>query len=399
MICGIHRTMQKFIGRLLIAVIIMGVAYSLATPRLPSLIEARYNTTHTPPPFSVGETAQQLHSSLFVADMHADSLLWSRDLLAHSKVGLVDVPRLIEGNVALQGFTIVTKAPRGMNIDRNSADTDRITALVIASGWPLRTWNSLYERALYQMQRLHEFEAAGQGRLSIIKSVADLDAFAAGYRPGEARVAGWLGIEGAHPLEGQIENVDRLFNAGLRMAGITHFFDNELGGSMHGMEKGGLTDFGKQAVERMQALGIVIDLAHASTAVIDDVLAMTKQPVVLSHGGVKGTCDNNRNLSDAQIRGIAETDGVIAIGYWDTAVCGTDAAAIAKAIRYTADLVGAEHVALGSDFDGSVVTPFDASGMGQVTEALLAEGFSAYEIRLISGLNVVRVLRAVLPKK
>ncbi len=390
--------MKKIAGRLLIFAIVLGVLYSLAVQRLPGLIEARLNTTHSPPPYTISTDAEALHNSLFVADMHADSLLWSRDLLDRSSVGQVDVPRLIEGNVALQGFTIVTKSPRGQNIDQNSDDTDRITDLTIASGWPLRTWNSLYERTLYQIESLHAFAKASNGQLRIIKSVADLNGFVESYRPGEPNVAGWLGIEGAHPLEGDIENLQRLFDAGLRMAGITHFFDNELGGSMHGMEKGGLTAFGKQVVTEMQALGMVIDLAHASSAVIDDVLAMAKQPVVLSHGGVKGTCDNNRNLSDAQIRGIAKTGGVIAIGYWETAVCGTDAMAVAKAIRYTASLVGVGHVALGSDFDGSVITPFDASGMGQITEALIAEGFNPYEIRLISGLNTVRVLRAVLPQ-
>ncbi len=389
--------MKKIAGRLLITVIGLGVVYSLAVQRLPSLIEARFNTTHAPPPYAVDEQARQLHNDLLVADMHADSLLWSRDLVQRSKIGQVDIPRLIEGNVGLQGFTIVTKSPRGQNIDHNTAETDRITDLVIASGWPLRTWGSLYERAMYQIEQLHRFERESNGRLRIIKTKADLDKFVKSYRPGDKRVAGWLGIEGAHPLEGDLAKIDLLFEAGLRMAGITHFFDNALGGSMHGETKAGLTDFGKQAVMRMQELGILIDLAHASSAVIDDVLAMSTQPVVLSHGGVKGTCDNNRNLSDDQIRGIARTGGVVAIGYWDLAVCGTDAAAIARAIRYVVGLVGAEHVALGSDFDGSVVTPFDTTGVGQITEALMAEGLSPYEIRLISGMNVVGVLSKVLP--
>ena len=317
------------------------------------------------------------------------------------ETGQVDIPRLIKGNVGLQGFTIVTKSPRGQNINNNSADTDRITDLVIASGWPLRTWGSLYERAMYQMDSLHAFEQASAGQLSIIRSRADLEDFLKRYKPGGPRVAGWLGIEGAHPLEGDIEKLDRLFDAGLRMAGITHFFDNELGGSMHGIDRGGLTEFGRQAVQRMQALGILVDLAHASSAVIDDVLAISlknKKPVVVSHTGVKGTCDNNRNLSDDQVRGIAKTGGLIAIGFWDLAVCGRTPEDIARAIRYTAKLVGAKHVALGSDFDGSVTTPFDASGMAKITEALIRAGMSRYEIRLVMGLNVVRVLRRTLPE-
>ncbi|MDX1497294.1 MAG: dipeptidase [Salinisphaeraceae bacterium] len=390
--------MKKLAGRLLLFIILLGAIYSLAVQKLPGMIEAQMNTTHAPPPYYVSQAAQELHNSLLVADMHTDSLLWSRDLLQQSDIGHVDIPRLLAGNVGLQAFTIVTKSPRGQNIDDNSADTDRITDLVIASGWPLRTWNSLFERALYQMQVLHDYETASGGRLRIIKTAEEFEAFLQEHRPGEPRVAGWLGIEGAHPLEGEIENLDRLFDAGLRMAGITHFFDNELGGSMHGVEKGGLTEFGKQAVARMQELGILVDLAHASSAVIEDVLAMSKAPVVVSHTGVKGTCYNNRNLSDEQIRAIAKTGGLIAIGFWDTAVCGQDAAAIARAARHVKKLVGAKHIALGSDFDGSVVTPFDATGMAMITQALLNEGFSRYEIRLVSGLNVVRVLRETLPK-
>ncbi|MGB1581464.1 MAG: dipeptidase [Nevskiales bacterium] len=389
--------MKKWAGRFLLLAVLLGAVYSLAIQKLPGMVESSLNTTHAPRPYYVSQAAQQLHNSLLVADMHSDSLLWSRDLLQASDIGHVDIPRLLAGNVGMQAFTIVTKSPRGQNIDNNPADTDRITDLVIASGWPLRTWNSLYERALYQIEALHAFEAASAGRLRIIKSAEDLELFLKEHRPGEPRVAGWLGIEGAHPLEGDLQNLDRLFDAGLRMAGITHFFDNELGGSMHGIDKGGLSEFGKQAVARMQEKGILVDLAHASSAVIEDVLAMSKAPLVVSHTGVKGTCDNNRNLSDEQIKAIAKTGGLIAVGFWDTAICGQSADDIARAVRYIAKLVGAQHVALGSDFDGSVTTPFDVSGMAKITEALLQAGFSRYEIRLITGLNVVRVLRKTLP--
>ncbi len=383
--------------RLLLCLLALGALYGIGTRVAPPVIEAGINRVLNPPPYPVSIQASALHQKLLVADMHADSLLWSRDLLARSDRGHVDIPRLIEGNVGLQAFTIVSKSPRGQNIDRNPSDSDRITDLVIASAWPLRTWGSLFERALFQIQKLRDFAQRSEGKLRLIESRQDLDAYLAAYKPGDPSVGAWLGIEGAHPLEGQLDKLDRLFAAGLRMAGITHFFDNELGGSMHGMNQAGLTDFGRAAVARMQELGVLVDLAHASSAVVDDVLAMASQPVVVSHGGVKGTCDNNRNLSDAQVRGIAATGGLIAIGYWDKAVCGDDARAIAKAIRYTAELVGVAHVALGSDFDGAVTVPFDTTGIPRITEALMKEGFSPQEIAQIAGLNVVRVLRASLP--
>ena len=144
---------------------------------------------------------------------------------------------------------------------------------------------------------------------------------------------------------------------------------------------------------------MIIDLAHASSKTIDDVLAISTRPVVVSHTGVKGTCDNNRNLSDEQIRAIAAKGGLIGIGYWDTATCGSDAAAIVRAMRHVSDRVGAEHVALGSDFDGAVTTPFDTSGLAQITDAMLVAGYSEQEIRMIMGENAVKFLLANLPEK
>jgi microsomal dipeptidase-like Zn-dependent dipeptidase len=147
----------------------------------------------------------------------------------------------------------------------------------------------------------------------------------------------------------------------------------------------------------MEAKGMLVDLAHASPKTIDDVLAIASKPVVVSHTGVRSTCDNNRNLSDDQITRIAQTGGVIGIGFWDTAVCGTEASAIAKAIRHAVNVAGVEHVALGSDFDGAVTTPFDAAGLVALTEALFEEGFTEAEMVLIMGGNVLRTLQQTLP--
>jgi microsomal dipeptidase-like Zn-dependent dipeptidase len=147
----------------------------------------------------------------------------------------------------------------------------------------------------------------------------------------------------------------------------------------------------------MEEKRVFIDLAHASPKTIDEVLRIAAQPVIVSHTGVKGTCDNTRNLSDGQLKAIANNGGIVGIGFWDTAVCGGDAAAIAKAIRYTANIMGIDHVALGSDYDGAVKAPFDATGVVQITDALLREGFNEDEIRKIMGENVIRMLQSYLP--
>src|SRR5262249_51542079 len=110
-----------------------------------------------------------------------------------------------------------------------------------------------------------------------------------------------------------------------------------------------------------------------------------------------GTCNNTRNLSDDHLKAISLNGGIVGIGFWDTAVCGRDATAIAKAIRYAAGMMGVDHVALGSDYDGAVEAPFHTRGVVQITAALLMEGFKEDEIRKIMGENVIRLLQSDLP--
>lgn len=363
----------------------------------PAQVEQSMNRVLNAPPYSASDQAKALHQQLFVADLHADSLLWNRNLLERSARGHVDVPRLIEGNVALQAFTIVSKTPRGQNIEANDDSTDNLTLLSVIELWPVRTWTSLKERALYQATKLHEYAAASNGKLTIIKTKSDLESYVARRQTEQSITAGFLGIEGAQVLEGKADNVEAMFDAGFRMMAPTHFFDNEIGGSAHGVNKGGLTAVGKDVIRRMEAKKMLVDIAHASSATIDDVLAMATRPVLVSHTGVKGTCNNTRNLSDDQLQRIAKTGGIIGIGHWDTAVCGTDAKAIAKAIRYAVNVAGVDHIGLGSDFDGAVTVPFDTTGLVQITDALLGEGFSDEDIKKIMGGNVLRVLREHLP--
>ena len=160
---------------------------------------------------------------------------------------------------------------------------------------------SLKHRALYQSRRLHETAARSNGKLVLVKSSKDLKQYLEQRRNNPDLVGGLLGIEGAHSLEGKMENVNALFDAGFRMMGLTHHFDNELGCSAHGERKCGLSEFGKQVVQRMEELKMIVDLAHASPALTADVLSMAMRPILVSHTGVRGTCNNQRNLSNEQI--------------------------------------------------------------------------------------------------
>ncbi|CDM89357.1 dipeptidase [Xenorhabdus bovienii] len=363
---------------------------------LPRLIETRMNRVIGVTDIAT-QTAVDLHKRLQIADLHADTLLWGRDLLDRSTRGQVDIPRLIDGNVAVQVFAVVSKSPRGLNIEKNSAETDNVTLLALAQRWPWRTLFSLKERALYQAARLHEAAARSNGKLVVIKSRADLKAFLERRRSDPKIVGALLASEGAQVLEGDPANVDVLFEAGYRMMAPTHFFDTELGGSAHGIEKGGLTAAGADMVRRMEARSMIIDLAHASTKTIDDILAIATRPVVVSHTGVKGTCDNIRNLSDDQLRRIAAKGGLIGIGFWDKAVCDPTPTGIAKAQIYAANIAGDDHVALGSDFDGAVEMPFDATGLVSVTDALLKNGAQPERIAKLMGENQIRFLLENLP--
>ena len=347
----------------------------------------------------VTQTARALHAASFVADMHADSLLTGRDLLRRSRVGHVDLPRLEEGGVGLQFFTAATVVPMGLNIERNERESlDLLTLLGLAQLSPF-AWRGPLGRAELQADRLERAIAGSQGALVPVRSRADLEALIARRAQGGGPVGALLGIEGAHALEGDLANLDVVFARGFRMIGLTHFFDNEFAGSAHGVAKGGLTELGRELVRRMEARGVVVDLAHVSPAAVADVLAMATRPTVVSHGGVAGTCDNARTLSDAQVRGIAAGGGVIGIGYWDTAICGREPRFVVAAMRHVIELVGDDHVGLGSDYDGATTVGFDTSQLAVLTQQMLSEGIPAASVQKILGGNVVRVLRAVLPER
>ncbi|MDE0880053.1 MAG: membrane dipeptidase, partial [Sphingomonas bacterium] len=380
--------MRKWVVGIGALLIVAALAFFVLAP---GIVERSMNKVE-PVAMRIGPEARALSNN--VADLHADTLLWKRDLLERGDRGQVDVPRLVAGGYALQVFSSVTKTPKHQNYDANPSDTDNITALTIAQLQPPRTWTSLLERSLWHARKLDRYAQSSAGRLRVVHDSADIDHLLADRGRGSTVVGGMLSIEGLQDIEGDIANLDRLYAAGFRMAGFAHFFDNRVAGSMHGEAKRGLTPLGRQVLRRMETLGMVVDVAHASHAAVADMIAMATRPLVSSHGGVQATCKVNRNLTDAEIRGIAGTGGMIGIGYWDAAICSTEPRAVAAAIQHVRDLVGIDHVGLGSDFDGAVTTGFDASQVAGVAQALLDRGFAADEVRKVMGGNVLRVLRA-----
>ncbi len=324
----------------------------------------------------------------FIADLHCDMLLWDRDFLSERDYGHVDLPRMQKANMAFQAFTIVSKTPRGINIEQNSDETDQVALLSFIQLLPPSSWFSIKARALHQINQLHDFVQASNGQFRVIQSKSELQSFINDRTKNNQITSGMIGLEGAHCLEGDLNNLHEFYASGVRYIGLAHFFDNEWAGSVHGMQKGGLTEGGKQLIKKMDSLHIIIDLAHSSIKTIDEIFALTNSPVIVSHTGVKGVCNNQRNLTDEHIEEIGRRNGLIGIGLWETAVCGTDAEATAKSIRYVADKIGADKVTLGSDFDGALTAHFDVTGLPLIMEALKNEGFNKKEIELIMGGNV-----------
>ena len=364
----------------------------------PKQVDKRQNKIQSHPRHEISERTQALHDSLVIGDWHADSLLWNRDLSKHNDYGHLDIPRLQQGNVGLQMFTTVTKSPSGQNYHHNDSDAnDRITQLALVQRWPIKAWSSLKARAIYQAKKLHKLQRKNSNDLLIIKSKKDLASWQERRQQNSKVIGALLGTEGSHALDGDLNSVQELFDHGFRMMSLQHFFDNKLGGSLHGSSQSGLSDFGRQAIKKMNQLNIIIDVSHSSESVVEDVLNLSEAPLVVSHTGFKGHCDTERNISDVLMEKIAVDGGLIAVGYWDAAVCGTTADDIAEAIIYGIELVGENNISLGSDFDGSVTTGFDTSEIALMTQALVDLGVSEGQIRKVMGGNMLRFLGEYLP--
>ena len=392
-------TSRRWLRRALVGVAILVPVAAVAFFALaPGIVERAQNQVVDADLPAVTPQTQALHDSLQIADMHSDTLMWDRDLLERSSRGHMDLPRLQDGNVALQVFSSVSKSPKGQNYDANTADTDNITLLTVAQLQPPRTWGSLLQRSLYHAEKLEKAAADSDGTLRVIRTRGDLDTLLADREAGQDVTGALFSVEGLQNLEGNIENFDALYDAGMRMAGFAHFFDNEAVGSMHGVEQGGLTDLGRAAFAEMERRGVIVDIAHSSHTAIAEMLALATKPVVASHGGVQATCNVNRNLTDDEIRGVAATGGVVGIGYWDAAVCELTPAAVVDAIEHVIAVGGLQTAALGSDYDGATTVAWDTSEIAVITQELRDRGRSDDEIRAIMGGNTFRVMGQVLPE-
>jgi membrane dipeptidase len=400
--------------RVLSAALLLGVVWLVLGGRslLERVAEQIGNPVSTSSPYAIGAPAQTLHERLFVADMHADTLLAARDLTQAAGYGQLDLPRLRAGHVRIQVFSIVTNMPFCLGLDHCGRNPNLVALLAAVQGWPIKTWSYYNARALHQAAKLRSIAADPAAGLVLLENADDLARLLTGP-PDTREIAAVLAVEGAQAVGNDVAGVDELADAGVRMLGLAHFFDNAIAGSAHGLEHRGITAFGEGVVKRALARGMLIDVAHASPAAIDDFLARWPDvPFVVSHTGLRSICDNQRNLTDAQVRHIVRADGLVGIGAWNVPLCLPRSASAAayvdgmvKSIMHALALAEAErpghgqdYIALGSDFDGWVPVGFDASGWPLLTQGLLEAGLTETQIASVMGGNFCRLLLRGLPR-
>jgi membrane dipeptidase len=324
--------------------------------------------------------ARALHDRHPAIDLHADTLMWGRwfgyDLLARHKpplpmkalLGHVDLPRMRDGGVGGQFFGLVSLPVLGKVRGLARAIDEQIDVLDATLG---RT------REIRLCHTGKEIEAA----------------HAAGA------VAAMLGIEGAHALEGDLDNLDRFARRGLRYLGLLHFSANEAGFPAYGRgtRDEGLTSWGRDLVARCEAKNVIVDLAHINKRGFLDACSMSTKPPIVSHTGILGAFEHWRNIDDEQLRAIADRGGCVGVIFCPRYLGADGIEPVVKHLKHILDVVGEDVPALGSDWDGFIVPTrelADPTGLPLLTAALLRDGLKEETIAKILRRNVLRVLDA-----
>ncbi|MBI3974923.1 MAG: membrane dipeptidase [Armatimonadetes bacterium] len=312
-----------------------------------------------------------VHRDAIVVDLHVDTLLdlaaGRRSLDGAAPGGHIDLPRLRRGGVDVQVFAAFVH-PREAAVGRR-----RLRELIAA-----------FHRAVER----HPAEIVAAGSVQEIEAAG---------RAG--KIAAVLAVEnGGDAIEGDVEQVDRLSRAGVRMMSLTWNQANLAADGALESRHGGLTPLGRRVVERMQTLGIVIDVSHLSPQAFWEVLAASRGPLVATHSNADAVQSHRRNLSDAQLRALAARGGVVGVNFYPPFLGAATLERVVAHIDHMVKVMGVDHVALGSDFDGITQVPQgleDVSRLPNLTAALLARGYRPEEVQKILGGNALRVFRQV----
>jgi membrane dipeptidase len=313
----------------------------------------------------------EVHRSATVVDLHVDTLLdiqaGRRTLGERSARGHVDLPRLREGGVGVQVFAAYIaphEAARGLS------------------------------RALELLRAFHTAVAANSAQVSLATTVEEIEQV---RRAG--RIAAVLSVEnGGDALARDVRTLDEFSRQGVRMLGLTWNHSNALGDGALGRDHGGLTDLGRAVLRRMEELGIIMDVSHLSEAAFWDAVRTTRGPLVASHSNAATLRAHPRNLTDEQLRAIAARGGVVGIDFYPEFLGEATLERVLDHIDHMVKVMGIDHVALGSDFDGIPQTRRgleDVSRLPNLTAGLLRRGYTTEQIHKILGANALRVFRQV----
>ena len=254
------------------------------------------------------------------------------------------------------------------------------------------------QRLRFVLKALRDFKAVCRRDRGLGLALDPNDVFSA---RSEARIAGILGVEGGHALEGDIGNLDRLHRVGVRVLTLTWNTSNELARSCMALDgrRRGLTRLGREAIARMNRLGMVIDLSHASDRTFSDVLEVSSAPVICSHSACRALRDFPRNLTDRQLRDLGQAGGMVGIVFLpyfihrDHTKVTLDQ--VVDHIEQAASAAGIDSVGIGSDFDGFGDPPpvglEDVTRLPALAARLHERGFSQPEVDKVMGGNFLRV--------
>ena len=259
-----------------------------------------------------------------------------------------------------------------------------------------------FETCNRYIDKYDEVIAQNPGRIRKALSAEDIERNAE-----EGLISAILTTEEGAVLEGKLENIDRLYDRGVRMMTLTWNFENELGYPNYLTKElikpdteRGLKPFGFEAINGMWDKGIIVDVSHLNDAGIYDVLSVARKPIVASHSNCRAIKDFPRNLSDDMILKLRDNGGIMGLNFCPDFISdNTDSDQITDMvahIKHVRDLAGIENIALGSDFDG-IDTPkglYDCTRLPLLHDALVAEGFTREELECLYYKNFLRVFRA-----
>jgi len=328
----------------------------------------------------------QLHKRATVVDAHIDTLLdimvpparpmkfpTPRNFAERSDKGHVDLPRLSESGVDLQVFAAYVQPEYKI------------------------------ERALHRVMQLadrfYQMLDAHKEKMMLFTRVSDV------YEAERTeKIAAMLSIEGGEAVEADLGILRMLHKLGVRAITLTWNERNQIAdGAAEGRTKGGLTNFGVELVGEMNKLGMVVDVSHLSDTGFFDVIQTTKSPIVASHSNCRALCNHRRNLTDEMIKLLADNGGVMGMNFAPAFVDEKkDNASLERVLDHVdhiVKVVGADHVGLGSDFDGIESTPKgleDVTKMPYFTEGLMKRGYKEDDIVKILGGNFLRVFKKVI---